>query len=75
MRLDGVDLHSLPFVDACLVGLALMEKAYPDQVKRRVEYRRIAVASGIPIEEDPDLKAQRHREAMAQIEADFPVDD
>ena len=71
MRLDGVELHSLSFVDACLVGLAQMERAYPDKVKRTVEYKRIAASVGITLEEDPQLALERNREAMAQIEADF----
>lgn len=71
MRLNQFDLHGLSFVDAALVGLAFMDKAYPEKVKRMREYQKMAKAVGIPIEEDPELVRQRHREQMAQVEADF----
>lgn len=64
-------LHDLSFVDACCVALAFMEKVYPDQRKRIAEYRKLATLCGIAIEEDPELVAARHREAMAVVEADF----
>ncbi len=61
----------MSFLDAAALALAFMEKAYPDKFKRQREYQRMAGLIGIPVEEDPALVAQRHREAMAQVEADF----
>lgn len=61
-------------IDAACVGLAFMDRAYPDEAKRLREYKRLAAAYGIEIAEDPDLVAARHRAAMAQVEADFAAD-
>lgn len=74
MRLDGTMLHGLNVVDAAMVGLAYMEKVYPDRNKRTAEYRRLAKVIGIPMAEDPALAAQRNRAAQAQIAADFLSD-
>jgi hypothetical protein len=61
-------------VDAAIVGLALMERAYPKEPERLREYRKLAKQSGIPVDEDPELAEERRRAAMAQIEADFGGD-
>lgn len=74
LRLDGTTLHGLSMVDACIVGLAFMDKVYPDANKRRREYKRLAELCRIEIVEDPDLVAERHRQAMAVVEADFGID-
>lgn len=72
--MQGVYLHGLSMVDAGLLGLVYMEKAYPDQTKRLNEYKRIAKSAGIAVDEDPELAKERHREAMRQVEADFGGD-
>lgn len=72
--MQGVYLHGLSMVDAALMGLVFMEKAYPDQTKRLNEYKRLAASAGIVVEEDPELARERHRAMMAQVEADFGGD-
>jgi hypothetical protein len=69
--MKGVDLHSLPIVDACFVALTFMEQAHPEEPKRIREYERMAKIVGIPIEEDPALVAERHRRQMEVVEAEF----
>lgn len=64
-------IHDLSLVDAALVGLAFMDRLYPKAPERMREFKRLAKALHIPVAEDPALAAQRHREMMAQVEADF----
>jgi len=60
--------------DAALVGLQYMEKAYPEEPKRNVEWRKLAKALGIPATEDPRLKAERLRREQAKVAAEFGDD-
>ena len=52
-----------------------MELAIPAELERQREWKKLAEAFGIPIDEDPQLAAERHRRAMAIVEAEFGGDD
>jgi hypothetical protein len=46
----------------------VFEDAYPDENHRQRALKELAVHYKIPVLEDPDLKAARHRRAMRAVE-------
>lgn len=74
LRMKNINLHDLSVVDAALVALSWMESVYPDESKRVKEYQRIAAIMRIPVEEDPELVAERHRREMQKVLDEFGGD-
>jgi hypothetical protein len=61
-------------VDACLVTIAAINKAYPDEGKRTREWEKMAKSAGIEIIEDPEVTAARRDRMLAAMEAEFGDD-
>jgi hypothetical protein len=61
----------LSYADAALVAITYMEMAHPKDLERQGEWRKMAEQLKIPMEEDPDLRAERRRKVQDQLEAMF----
>jgi hypothetical protein len=48
-----------------------MEMAYPNDLERAGEWRKMAERMHIPLDEDPQLKADRRKRVQADLEAMF----
>lgn len=51
-----------------------MELGYPDEAKRRAEWRRLATAIGVPLVEDEERRQARIDEQLREVAADFGLD-
>lgn len=62
-------------MDATLVAVTYMELAYPKDLERAGEWRKMAETLGIEMEEDPELQAARRRKVEADLQSMFGFPD
>jgi hypothetical protein len=48
-----------------------MEMAYPNDIERAGEWRKMAERMHIPLDEDPDLRSSRRKRVQEDLEAMF----
>ena len=71
VRLRGVILHGLSYLDAICLTIVFYEQAFPDEMKRQRKWKEMATKLGISIVTDEDLEKARMDRALAVAEAEF----